>query len=457
MSSSLIGTKFLGSIIVQDPKKAWAKIDGVVLGDSLKYSFSEITSTDIGQVLDSINIASSPVVIVNYNWSNGKAYVRSGFAPQNAADCYVKTGFTAFILKSKIVGNPFIASTPSPSPSPSPSPAPASPFVTTSNGNFVLNGEKFVPVGFNAYWMGLDESYSYPPHVQIEEMFTVAKTMAATAIRSHTLGHSSGSQNSLRPKDNNLNAAAWEPIDYAFSMARKYNIRLICPLTDNYWWYNGNYGDYAATRGLPKTSFWTDANLISDFKNYVYQWLNHVNQYTKVAIKDDPYLLAIETGNELGNIRNADNSVPPASWLSDITKYIKSIDSNHVVLDGADECLGQSNDFAISTIDAYSRHFYSDDPTTLNNLANKSASVGKPFIVGEYDSHATTFLQEMEANKNVKGSFFWSVFPHVNGVSGAYVTHDDGYSQYPYQGTDFLRLSNHIRRMQGLPEITSLP
>jgi len=112
-------------------------------------------------------------------------------------------------------------------------------FVKLVGTNFFFGSEKFVPVGFNAYWLGLDETYTYPSKYRIEEMFQVAQKMSATAIRAHTLGHSSGKSSSLRPYGNTLNAAAWNTIDYAFSMARKYNIRLITPLTDTYWWYNG--------------------------------------------------------------------------------------------------------------------------------------------------------------------------------------------------------------------------
>ena len=106
-------------------------------------------------------------------------------------------------------------------------------FVKLVGTNFFVGTEKFVPVGFNAYWLVLDETYTYPSKYRIEEMFQVAKKMSATTIRAHTLGHSSGKSSSLRPNGNLLNTAAWNSIDYAFSMARKYNVRLITPLTGN--------------------------------------------------------------------------------------------------------------------------------------------------------------------------------------------------------------------------------
>jgi mannan endo-1,4-beta-mannosidase len=332
-------------------------------------------------------------------------------------------------------------------------------FVTMKNATFYLGNKVFVPVGFNAYWMGIDEDYNYPSAKRLEEMFKVAKAMAATAIRSHTLGHSSGNVKSLLMPNGQINAQAWTPIDQALVLARKYNIRLVVPFTDNYWYYNGNYGDYAVRRGLPKTAFWTNPQLIADFKSYIRAWLTHVNPYTKLAYKDDPYFAMLETGNELGNIRNSDNSVPPKAWIVDITSFIRSIDKNHLILDGSDESLGQSDNFNIATVNVYSRHFYGEDYDAMHSAASDAAAVGKPLIIGEYDSHfPDSWMQTMEREQNVKGTFFWSMYGHDD--EGNWIRHDDGYTQYygdPSSTRDLVKLSNHMRRMQHLPQVRGLP
>jgi mannan endo-1,4-beta-mannosidase len=454
---SYIGTKFLDNIIQQDPNKwQWAKIDNVVLGDSASFGYTIKQSMDIGSLLDNL-IQDNKVVVVNYNWKTGSAYIKTGFSVKTSGDCKKVNGYTAFFVMSKISGNPFAEI----SPSPPIVPPPSTGFINQTKGTFYLNGKKFIPMGFNCYWLGYGLQYDrpYPSHACIEEMFSVAVKMGANVIRSHTVGHSSGSKDTLRPSGKNLNPNAWDTIDYSFYMAKKYGIYLICPLSDNYWWDNGSYGDYTRDRGLPKTAFWTDAGCIADFKDYISKWLNHVNKYTGVAIKNNPNLFLIETGNELGNIRNSDNSVPPKSWISTITAYIKSVDKNHLVLDGCDESLGQSDNFNISTTDVFSRHFYGPDFASMHKMAASAAAVGKPFIVGEYDSHWNeNNLYEMEKDPNIKGTMFWSMFPHENGLKGgAYIRHDDGYSMYPWESFELLRLSNHIRRMRGLPQIKQLP
>ena len=325
----------------------------------------------------------------------------------------------------------------------------------------MLQKEKFIPVGFNAYWLGLDEKYTYPKNDQIEEMFIIAEKLKATVIRSHTIGFSSGSYNSLRPYNNYINKHAWAPIDYAFLMAKKYNIKLICPLTDSYSYYHGNYGDFCKTRGVKKETFWTDPNVRLDFKHYISKWLNHVNLYTGKAIKDSPELFMIELGNELGNIRpyNGSRSIPTEEWITDISSYIKIIDSNHLVLNGTDENLGKSNEFNITTLDCYGNHVYWKDYNKLDLNANYAKEINKPYIISEYNPFfPDIWFKEIESRSNIKGTMFWNMYPHEFGYrKGQPVQHNDGYTlHYPENRVELLPISNHFRRMRGLPEITEL-
>lgn len=324
---------------------------------------------------------------------------------------------------------------------------------SNSNGNFILDNKKFVPVGFNAYWLGLHEDYSYPTHSQIEEMFIVAQKLGANVIRSHTLGFSSGHPKTLRPHDNNLNNDAWEPIDYAFLMANKYNIKLITPLTDSYNYYHGNYGDFCKTRNLDKTQFWTDPDVRNDFKDYIYKWLNHVNMYTGIKIKDDSSLFLIELGNELGNIRPGATSTngPTKDWLSDISAFIKKNDNIHLILNGVDESLGQNDDFNIDTLDVFSGHFYWRDYNRLTYGSSSSKAISKPYIIGEYNSHfEQDWFDHIESIKNVSGSVFWSMYPHYGGFgTNERMPHNDGYTlHYPENISELTRLSQHFSKMK---------
>lgn len=453
---SLIGKQLLNNTFVQDTDPNWIKINDVAVGNSPKYSNDIIRSNDVGKLLkDTLN--NTKVVCIVYNWKTNLAYTKLGFDLSNKIDYTEANGYTTFILKSKI---PLFYNQVIPQ-IPNKVPIAVSSIIKWDKNKFTNN---FIPVGFNAYWLGLTEEYQYPSHLQIEEIFNAANKMNATVIRSHTLGMSSGSEKSLRQPQNKINNNAWESIDYSFLMAKKYNIKLVCPLLDCYYYYHGNYGDFCKDRGIDKTEFFTNKNCISDFKLYINIWLHHINIYTNVSIKDSPELFAIETGNEF-NIRPDATSitVPPEAWLRDISNYIKSIDPNHLILHGTDEPLGQQNEFNIENLDIYTGHFYWNDYSRLSYGTQHAKDQNKPYIIGEYGSRfEEDWYQNIERIPNMCGSIVWSMYPHSNGNQlGVRIRHDDGntiwYDLQDQSNTKLLlRITNHFRRMQKLSELNEL-
>ena len=450
-NSFLVGNNFLGATFEQDPIPSWLKINGVILGESSNFGYKTIVNKNIGDLLNLLS-EDPKVQAVVYNWSSGTAYVKTWFNLSLVSDSTVNTAYTTFIIKS-ITPTPIsIQSTGS--------------FVTWNGSQFMLDGNKFVPVGMNCYWLGLMEGQVYPSQEQITEIFKGAKQCAFTVIRSHSLGVSTGNNNSLRPYDNTFNEVAWKTIDWAYSEAKKYDIKLIIPLTDNYQYYHGGYFNFCQTRNVDYSTFYTDLNVRNDFKSYIYNYLNHTNQYTGVQIKNSPELLMIETGNELGEIRPGTNIIPTQEWITDITNYIKSIAPNLIVLDGCDECLGQANNFDVKTTDCFSSHFYWKDQNRINYGASNSKNVNKPYIIGEYSSNATSdWFSFIENIPNMCGSMAWSLYCHDTGLpTGNRIQHqEESYTQTLYfdnQSSDntqyILNITNHCRRMRNLPTVNQL-
>lgn len=488
---SLVGKTLLGRTFIQDSRKDWVKIDGVVVGESSKYGYKAVVSRDVGSLLDE-SLKDSLVVAVVYNWKTGNAFIKTGMDVSSVSDSKINADYTSFVVNARAV--PVIAAWANNTSYTSSQKVSykafyyscrvphvsqltlnpeavgciwekgeAAPVIANSlfvkwdsqNGYFSLEGKKFVPVGPNVYWLGLDESFAYPSKARIEEMFITSVKLSSTVIRSHTLGHSSGSSVSLLETD-----AAFDSVDYSFMMAKKHNLKLICPLTDFYWWYNGSMTDYCKKRNMAKPLFWTNRDLISDFKAYISRYLNHVNPYTGVAIKDSPEVFAIELGNELGCIRREGDTIPPKEWLVEISEYVKSIDKSHLVLCPTDESLGESDEFNIGSLDIYSTHHYWPDYNRMKRVGDSAAAVKKPYIIGEYDSNfKDDWFNYIETNKNIHGSFFWSLYGHDD-TGNNWIRHGDGFTQYyGEQGSNesLLRLLNHARRIQGIPTTNYLP
>ncbi|MGL5935421.1 MAG: PT domain-containing protein [Cetobacterium sp.] len=498
--TELLGQSFLGSTFTQDPKNEYIKIDGVVLGESPKYGYKTIKSDDIGKILDDcINDKNSSVIL--YNWEEKVAYVKSGFDLSLEGDSKVKPGFTTFIEKKRIskknklyfkdtpVQEPVSEPTPQPTPAPNPEPSnptPANP--TPSNptpglpvrvneyvrlgesdkSRLELNGRPFVPVGWNAFFMGLmQETMRHPTKAQITEVFEAARKMQVRVIRSHTLGFSASADFALLDWNNNFREGSWDIIDFAFAEAKRCSVKLILPLTDPYEYYHGSYKTFCDPHGVPKDQFFTNRKSIDEFKKYITAYLNHINKYTKVAIKDALEVAFLELGNELGNIRpNAGSTaIPTRDWIVEITKHIKSIDKNHLVLNGSDECLGsnQSNDFTVLEIDCFQSHFYWMDWNRIKTDAKRSLDAKRPYFIGEFDSKwGNDWYKGIEVIPNMQGSLSWSIYPHEDGKpTGKRIQHDDGFTfWFDAQSGDntkyLLNMTNHFRRMQKMSEVNSI-
>ncbi|SFT16700.1 CIA30 family protein [Paenibacillus sp. BC26] len=263
-----------------------------------------------------------------------------------------------------------------------------------------------------------------------------------------------------------FNEEVFKALDKMLQLANQYGVRIILPFVDQYQW-QGGIKEYAAFRGKSEAAFWSDPQLIADFKSVVAHVLNRVNSYTGVAYKDDPAILGWETGNEL---------VPASqAWTRDIAAYIKSLDSNHLVIDGKygidDASLNDPN------IDIVSNHYYPDhysDYGAQANLDMGKARGKKAFIIGEFGFKPTAqvddFLSIVEES-GASGAMIWSLrmhnrdggfYPHTESVKdgvfyGAYrwpgFPSGDGFDE-----TNLLRtLSKHAYHIRGIDEIPPLP
>ena len=327
-------------------------------------------------------------------------------------------------------------------------------FVTRSGSYLLLNGQPFRFSGANIFWLGLQETNNtvyYPSHFTVDDALATASFMGATVVRSHTLGTSVGCSTCLEPSLNKWNNTAFNAIDYAIKSACAHNIRLIIPLVDNWHYYHGGKHNFTDWEGdSDEDDFYSDPAVIQDFKNYISHILNHVNKYTGIALKDDPTILAWETGNEL---------LAPSDWVQTITAYIKKVDHHHLVMDGnqPDEL---SSDLSIPTVDIYTAHYdgYSPRIATLRMQIEQATDADKAFIVGEYDWNTnqgdslSDFLSFIEQS-DLAGDMYWSLFPHDDKYG--FVQHNEHYTlHYPGDTPDMQSriklLRTHAYAMRGL-------
>ncbi|KAJ3316494.1 hypothetical protein HDU76_001753 [Blyttiomyces sp. JEL0837] len=270
-----------------------------------------------------------------------------------------------------------------------------------------------------------------------------------------------------------LNEDLMKAVDEGLALAAKENVRVIFSFID--WWsYRGGLQEFAALRGKSKQQFYTDSQVIADFKWLINAVLTRTNTVTGVQYKNDPTIFAWETGNELSLYDST--PLPPASWTLDIASYIKSIDGNHLVMDGTNgvsgygstavNVWGQLTSSGVlspnSPVDIFTNHYYAcSGPTDFGNRVLSDAQAvnaqGRAFIVGEFGGATqecyANLLDTIQSHKgSISGALMWSLRGHARD-SGFYRHNEGSNSWWSYHVPGFPPTTDLMSAADEIPTV----
>ena len=110
-------------------------------------------------------------------------------------------------------------------------------------------------------------------------------------------------------------------LDRGISLASRFGTLLIIPLNSIMFEIN----PFSFNRlNIAYESFFNDRTIIEDFKFFINITLNRRNNITGILYKDDPTILGWSLGEHLDR--------PPTAWVAEISDFIKSVDSNHLLI-----------------------------------------------------------------------------------------------------------------------------
>ncbi len=224
-----------------------------------------------------------------------------------------------------------------------------------------------------------------------------------------------------------LNEDAFRVLDQVLATARRHQVRVILPFVDQWSWWGG-HAELAGFRGRPPQKWWTDAQLIEDYKQIIARVINRRNTLTGVAYRDDTAILAWETGNELK---------APASWTSQVAAFIKSIDPNHLVIDGATYDTIPEDRLEDPHVDFVQTHHYEKDPRQMLARIRRNAGRARghrPYHVGEFGFLGTEALgavMDTVIRERMSGALLWSL--RYRSRDGGFYWHHEPY------GGDFFK------------------
>lgn len=277
--------------------------------------------------------------------------------------------------------------------------------------------------------------WRFPNTFEIEDAVATVAQLGGRVVRTYTLsvrGHSDPPdvpRHVLGP--GRFDDEAFRTLDEVLAIANRHRVRVIVPLVDNWRWWGG-IAEYAAFRGkqrAPTTSeddsaFWTDRQLIDDFKATLRHVLHRTNTITGVRYADDPTILAWEPANEPRD---------PYAWTREIAAYIKELDPNHLVLDGYHSrgdgpALRESLDDP--NVDIVSTHHYGSPFRRLARGLGETAAMArgkKPYVIGEFGLAGLQEIEEVLQSvvaEGLTGALGWSLRPHHR--DGGFYWHSEG-------------------------------
>lgn len=296
----------------------------------------------------------------------------------------------------------------------------ATSFVTRNGQQLLLNGRPFHFVGVNRYnlltidtpYRGCGEGWSQQ---NLDAYFAEMQSLHITTIRFWAF------------QSFTANGTDFSRLDYLVSLAQKYNILLI-PVLENQW--------PSCTPSDYKYNTWYQSGYLSPYGAYQLSYKDYLHLII-TRYKNNPYILIWQLMNEAESIDTNNISDPQAlyNFARDMSVYIKSIDTNHLVSLGTigegqpgTESTNYRNLYSISTIDILEVHDYLQETTSLPKFISQhiadAKALNKPIFVGEagiqkdctqtscftLQQRANLFQAKMSAffGQNGQGYLIWS-------------------------------------------------
>jgi mannan endo-1,4-beta-mannosidase len=357
-------------------------------------------------------------------------------------------------------------------------------FVQTRGKNFIVNGRNLRFAGCNNYYLHCK------PHVMIDDVLENASAMGLSVIR--CWGFIDGESHDgfvIQPQMGEFQKAGLERLDYTLARAGQLGLRLIVVLTNNWPDFGGMIqyvrwvNDDNAQSGTDKDLFYTDEKIREAFKNYIRFLLNHTNPYTGILYQDDPTIFAWELANEprCPSDKTGDTLV---NWVSEMSTFIKSIDSLHLVGVGDEGflCKPDETDWTrngnegvdwhrlieLPAIDFGTVHLYPDSWNKTVEWGNEwiieharyAHEIDKPVIIEEYGIHENkievyTMWGRLMEKYEVDGSLFW-ILSGVNMDSIITLYGDYDRFRVVHPSPESAVLADHASRMNDQSEVKPL-
>ncbi|KAG2219557.1 hypothetical protein INT45_013216, partial [Circinella minor] len=324
----------------------------------------------------------------------------------------------------------------------------SSAFVGTDGTKFTQDGGSFYFAGTNAYYLMTSSQDD------VAALLSASSKAQLPVVR--TWMYNMGADNvwfqqwdpeTKAMKINDDAETGLGRMDYVLQQAAKNNVKLILTLTNNWKDYGGMDYYVESFGGKYHDDFYTNDEIVGSFKAYIEHVANRTNELTGTKYSEDESIFAWEIANEprcvgSGTYPASDscNAKVTTAWIDDISSFIKSVDSNHLVAVGDEGFFnrageadfeyngGSGMDFeaslALKNVDFGTFHLYPEDwshdvawgSQYIKDHASVQADIGKPVLFEEYGmktpAERKTVYPEWQGlveSEELAGDTFWQI------------------------------------------------
>jgi hypothetical protein len=273
--------------------------------------------------------------------------------------------------------------------------------------------------------------YRLPNEFEIHDGLETVRFLGGTVIRIYALSvrKTTDTPDIVRhvTGPGQFNEASFQVLDRVLASASELGIKVIVPFVDN-WAHWGGVAEYAGFRGKSAGAFFTDPEVIGDFKKTLENVILRTNTVNGRRYRDDPTIYAWETGNELGS---------PDRWVSQIAHFIKQLDPSHALIDGTYGPLIREAALRDPNIDIVSSHHYGPAQRSLQMIDENLRMIRgkKRYFIGEFgllSASDTERVLRHALSQNIEGILLWSLRFHNR--DGGFYWHME---KPPYQSYHF--------------------
>ncbi|EMY6610437.1 cellulase family glycosylhydrolase [Vibrio campbellii] len=356
-------------------------------------------------------------------------------------------------------------------------------FVVQEGTQLTLNGQTYRFAGTNNYYM------HYRSNDMITAVLDDAKAMGLNSIRVWGFMEGVSHEHTMQAKPyvytapNNVNSAL-ERLDFTIAEAKKRGIRVVIAMTNNWGDFGGmqQYVDWF--NGTHHDDFYRSKEIKDAYKSYVKHLIEHKNQYTGIANKDETAIMTWELANEPRAQSDTSGDLL-YQWTKEMSDYVRSLAPNQLIALGSEGFFTRSGEedwtyngnegvdweriitlpnISYGTFHLYPEHWGKHDAEQwgtkwIQDHAAAAQAANKPAVLEEYgigknEPQNRDFIYkkwtQTAYEEGLAGSMFWILTGYEPNQKDNLYPDYDGFRILNDGGTTAQILTNHSRQMRGM-------